>query len=351
MVLAVAAAVLATLGAAAWLAFRLSPWPAVLLIRRAPGRSGREIEQTLAPLVPDGIEQILDERYDLDDPDGFLDVFTPLAAGSPLPTVVWLHGGGFIGGSRTGVRNYLRILAARGYTTVAVEYSHAPERRYPTPVLQVDAALAHLVRHADRLHIDPAQIVLAGDSAGAHIAAQAALALTDPTYADRAGLPTTVRGATVRATILACGPYDLDLPDYDGPHARLLHTVLWAYTGVKDFRTDPRIAYASLPRHVSATFPPTFLTVGNADPLRRHSAALAESLATRGVSVDTLFYPDDHEPPLGHEYQLDLTAEAGRQALNRMVLHLQAHTVRPADYGRVVSTRCQPDGAGPAPLP
>ncbi|MEU4569911.1 hypothetical protein [Micromonospora sp. NPDC023956] len=78
---------------------------------------------------------------------------------------------------------------------------------------------------------------------------------------------------------------------------------------------------------------------------------LAEVLTARGVPVDALFRPDDHEPPLGHEYQLDLTTEAGRQVLDRMVLHLQAHTVRPADHGRVVSTRWQLDGAGPAPLP
>lgn len=329
MILIGVAALAVALLLGAWLAFRLSPWPMVLLIRNAPGLSGRELHDRLTPLVPADVAETLDERYDPTDRDAYLDVFTPTHARAALPTVVWVHGGAFIAGSRTGIRNYLRILASYGYTTVAVGYSHAPERRYPTPVLQLAAALHHLRRHAERLHVDPDQIVLGGDSAGAHIAAQTALTLCDPAYAARAQLSIAVPAVRIRATVLACGPYDLHLPDYQGEYGRFLRAIMWAYTGTRDFQRDPRIAFASLPRHISAHFPPTFLTVGNADPLRRHSVALADALRAQGVPMDALFYPDDHVPALGHEYQLDLSTPSGTAAMDRMVAHLQAYTTNP----------------------
>jgi acetyl esterase/lipase len=320
----VAVVVLLVLGV--WLAFRLSPWPLVLIIRHMPALSGEGINERLEPYVPDGIVSVLDERYDPADRDGFLDVFRPAGPAGALPTIVWVHGGAFIAGTRVELRNYLRILAGRGFTTVGIEYSHAPERRYPTPVLQVTAALAHLQRNASRLGVDPDRIVLAGDSAGAQIAAQTALALCDPSFAAKAQLPIVAPPVGIRATVLACGPYDPRLPDYQGEYGRFLKAIMWAYTGKKNFQDDPRFAYASLPQQVTGHFPPAFLTVGNGDPLRRHSVALAEALRAQGVPVDALFYADDHQPLLDHEYQIDVGTEAGAAALERIVAHVEAYT-------------------------
>ncbi len=77
--------------------------------------------------------------------------------------------------------------------------------------------------------------------------------------------------------------------------------------------------------HVTAAFPPAFISVGNADPLAPHSEELARALVAKGVSVETLFFHPDHQPPLGHEYQFDLDGEAGQRALERAVDFLQRH--------------------------
>jgi acetyl esterase/lipase len=100
-------------------------------------------------------------------------------------------------------------------------------------------------------------------------------------------------------------------------------TVLWAYAGRRRFEDDPDLALGSVVDHITPAFPPTFVTVGNADPLRVHSEALADRLAARGVEVDTVFWPETHEPPLGHEYQFDLDGEAGRLAFDRMLAFLR----------------------------
>jgi hypothetical protein len=44
---------------------------------------------------------------------------------------------------------------------------------------------------------------------------------------------------------------------------------------------------------------------------------MAEVLRAKGIRVDTLFYPADYKPPLGHEYQFDLDTDAGQLALRR----------------------------------
>lgn len=157
-------------GAAVAIAFKVSPWPRVLLIR-STGNDGMETADANEPFVPDDVDASLDLVYDARSAQGRLDVFRPAAASAPLPAVVWVHGGGSVAGNKTPLRPYLKVLASHGFVVVNVEYTHAPEATWPTPVTQLNNALAYLVAHADELGIDPDQLVLAGDSAGAHIAA------------------------------------------------------------------------------------------------------------------------------------------------------------------------------------
>ncbi len=322
-----AAAVLLVLALMIVVAFQVSYWPTTLLLRYSPDLNGTKALEALEKHVPDGVTGLIDEQYRQGDPDGRLDAFWPEDATGVLPVVVWVHGGAFVAGTKDGTTAYLKILAAQGYATVSVEYTKAPEAHYPHQVEQVAAALEHVVANAERFHADPDRIILAGDSAGALLAAQITLAISDDDYAAAAGLPQPVEHDQLRGTILACGAYDLTLPDYsDGLAGRLQRDILWAYTGEKGFDTDPRIAYASIPQHVTSSFPPVFITAGNGDPLEPHSHVLVEALTGQGVEVDSLFFPADHEPQVGHEYQFDLDQAAGRQALERILAFLAAHT-------------------------
>src|SRR5699024_8013832 len=247
-----------------------------------------------------------------------------------LPTVVWIHGGAFVAGDKIGPRTYLRTLATHRYPTGAVEDSKAPEKQYPYQLNQIPPALAYLQDTADRLRIDPEQIILGGDAAGAHIAAQTAMAITDDAYAQAAGLPQPLQADQLRGTVLASGAYDLHVPNYgNGMAGKIMHDIIWAYTGERNFLGDPHLEYASLPQHVSGSFPPTFITAGNADPLEAHSTSMAAALQEAGVQTRTLFYPDDHHPALGHEYQFDLATPAAQAALRDALDFLAQHTTAP----------------------
>lgn len=321
-------------GVGTWTAFQLSPWPSVLLIRWAFDRGAADASDALRKHLPPGVTEKRALSYDATDPDALLDVYFPAdVQGSTrrLTTVVWVHGGGFVSGRREDVANYLRILAARGVVVVNVDYSIAPGATWPTPARQLNAALAYVQENAGDLNVDASRIVLAGDSAGAQIAAEVATITTSPEHASRVGITPALRAGQLAGTLLYCGPYDAGLVEWGSPFAGFMRTVLWSYLGRKDFRDDPRLHTFSVVHHVTPAFPPTFISAGNADPLEPHSRALAAALEEQGVAVDALFFPKDHVPALGHEYQFNLDSDAGRMAMERSVAFLDRVTRSPRD--------------------
>lgn len=302
----------------------VSPRPATLLIRRVFAKSGAELDAALAAYAPGGIERIADEAYG-DHPDEILDVYRRADSTGPAPTIVWTHGGGFVGGSKEELGHWFEVLAADGYTVVAPRYSLAPAHRYPKPVEQVLAALGHVTANGQRLHVDPARLVLAGDSAGAQITAQVTALLTNAAYAEALAIVPTIPPERVRGVVLCCGAYDPSLVEEPGWFVR---ATLWAYSGRRDYERDPRFTLMRVPDHVTPDFPPAFLTAGNADPLLPHTTAFLERLRERGVETDALLFPPHAEPPLGHEYQFRLDTPAGQEALRRLLSFAGAVTGR-----------------------
>ena len=189
------------------------------------------------------------------------------------------------------------------------------------------AALAHLVDHADRLGIDPARVVLAGDSAGAQIAAQVALLVTDPTYAREVGIEVELPSSSLSGLVLFCGAYDFTLARGSTRLGTwLIDTAIWSYLGSTRRHDDRITRQGSVPAHVTPSFPPTFVSAGNGDPLLPHTLALVEALERHAVDHDSLLFPDRHEPRLAHEYQFDLDSTEGRRALDDVVAFIQRVT-------------------------
>lgn len=320
--IAFAALVLIALGSAALAVWHLSPWPSALLIRHAFDRDAIAANDRLAPLVPPGLRETLDLAYLPGDPDVRLDIYLPPEGDGPFPLVVWVHGGAWISGSKDYISNYLRLIAAEGFAVAGVNYSVAPGAKYPMPIVQANAALAYLSAHAADLRLDAGRIALAGDSAGAQIAAQTALVLTDPAYAGRIGVEPGIGGSALRALVLHCGGLDATNLSLEGAFGSFLRTVLWSYMGRRDFPSDPRLADFSIPPNLHAGLPPIFISAGNADPLEPQSRAVAARASDLGLVVDALFFPKDYAPPLGHEYQFDLATEAGQEAFARSMAFL-----------------------------
>nr|WP_241665741.1 alpha/beta hydrolase [Prescottella subtropica] len=302
-----------------------------MLVRAVFDRSARQTTDALTAHAPSGVDAITGVQYRDGDDDAYLDVYFPAelsGTADALPTVIWTHGGAWISGHRTNYATYYELLADAGFTVVSVDYSVGPEHRYPTAVAQLRDAHAYVLANAARLHVDPDRIVLAGDSAGAQLSSQLAAVATSDDYAREIGIVSALRPEQLRGVVLNCGIYDV--PNMVGGPGVIgwgTEQSVWAYTGSKDVDDSPAVAQMSTLRHVTADFPPAYISGGNADPLTpKQSKALAARLTGLGVDVTTLFFPDDHEPPLAHEYQFDLDTADGRTALDRTIEFLRKHT-------------------------
>jgi acetyl esterase len=283
--------------------------------------------------APPGVASIVDEQY-APEREARLDVYFPstTAARMQRPVVVWVHGGAWISGDKQRVAPYFAQLAAAGFTVVAVDYSLAPQARYPIAIRQINDALAYVRDNAERFHADCERLVLAGDSAGAQMASQIATAATNPTYAAELGIVPSVRAENLRGVALFCGAYDANAVARHPrpvPNAALrvfTNSVLRAYTGSRDRDSDVLREMSTID-HVTGAFPPTFISGGNGDPLTEvHSEPFAARLEALGVEVSPHFFAPDHEPELGHQYQFDIDTDDGRAALDALALFIERCT-------------------------
>ncbi|NNT72287.1 alpha/beta hydrolase [Flavobacterium sp. IMCC34852] len=315
-----------------YIAFKVSPYPSALLIRSAFNKGGIESNKALERYVPKGIVSKLNITYDASDKDAKLDLYYPdsiNSATTKLPVIVWTHGGGLISGSKEHVANYCKILASYGYMVVAIDYSVAPEAVYPTPVRQLNTALQFLTKNANLFPMDANQLFLAGDSGGSHISAQLATIVTSPDYAKATKVNPKILPHQIKGMILYCGPYETDKINTEGDFGAFMRTVLWSYSGDRNFVNNEYFKTASVLNFVTKDFPATFISVGNDDPLGYHSLALADKLDSLGVEVDRLFYPKGFAPKLPHEYQFNFETDAAKLALGKSMIFVQSKVKTP----------------------
>lgn len=205
-----------------------------------------------------------------------LDAYAPTNGGGRT-LVVFVYGGSWNSGSRAAYGWAGRALAAQGFTVIVPDYRLSPEVRFPSFVEDVAAAVARARAEAPRWGADPERIVLAGHSAGAHIALLLAL---DRRRLEQAGVPADA----VRGTAGLAGPYDF-LPFEPGGAAEA------ALGSAPDLRQTQPIAFAR------GDGPPLWLATGDGDTTvrPRNSLALAEAVRKLGGQAETKLYPG-----LGH---------------------------------------------------
>ncbi|WP_341963226.1 alpha/beta hydrolase [Planococcus maritimus] len=259
------------------------------------------------------VEVVKDVRYHTSD-NAFLDFYYPKDATGPLPVILWIHGGGFIGGSKDSRQDYGMTLANAGYLVANINYALAPTQLYPGPVIQANEALSFLNGTASQYGGDMERIFIGGDSAGAQIASQLAALQSNPTLAETMDLAPAVTAKQLRGALLFCGLYDMATVRESGfPN---IDFFLNAYTGAESFETFGSIHEMSTIQHVTPAYPDVFISAGDADPLEPQSVALAGSLRLKGIDVTEVFFRGT-DKNLKHEYQYALDTNDGQETLQK----------------------------------
>jgi acetyl esterase/lipase len=139
------------------------------------------------------------------------DLYVPKGAG-PFPVLVALHGGGWVQGVRGAFQYWGPWLAARGYALFAISYRLAKpgHKTFPQAVHDALAAVQFVRGGAEELKLDPERVALMGASAGANLAALAALGGDNTIF--KGGYPQDTHahvGTKVKALVGVYGVYDL----------------------------------------------------------------------------------------------------------------------------------------------
>ncbi len=100
-----------------------------------------------------------------------LDLYRPDNSPGKHPTVLLIHGGGWIFGDKGQYKSLAQELAKAGYVAVSLNYRLSPKFHFPAALDDVQRAVRWVRAHADQYGIDPDNLGAMGDSAGAHLAA------------------------------------------------------------------------------------------------------------------------------------------------------------------------------------
>ena len=267
--------------------------------RRAALAWDRKELETVGLAGPD--IPIEEHRLELDGLAPFrVRIYRPAERGDrPVPGCLALFGGAFrIGGIDypTTDAGYRHRAADSGVAIVAVDYSLAPERRFPTQIEQAYAALEWLFDNAEGLGIRPDRIGILGTSAGGNLAAAVTLM-----NRDRAGRPIRLQVLEVPVTDLTGRHVDLaatralGIPSFLAK--RELRSV--ARTYLPNAR-DAKRPYASpLLAASHADLPPAVVLTAEYDPLRSDGAAYGAALREAGVEASVVRYLGvTHDTPI-----------------------------------------------------
>jgi acetyl esterase/lipase len=133
------------------------------------------------------------------------DVFLPSSHHTPVPVVIWLHGGGWRFGDRRLAPDLASFSRHSGLAVVSIDYRLSDEARFPAPVEDVKTAVRWVRSVASRFGFDERNIGLWGSSAGAHLAACAALSSENEFLSDEH----PGYSSAVRAVLDGYGPTNL----------------------------------------------------------------------------------------------------------------------------------------------
>jgi acetyl esterase len=209
------------------------------------------------------------------------DVAVPKGNG-PHPAVVYLHGGGWIGGSSKTHRKLGMQFAEAGYLTINVDYRLAPEHPFPAGLEDCLFAVKWTGENAKRWNGDVSQLAVGGDSAGGNLTAATLTSLAAEKYAGP-GKP--------KAALLIYGLFDFPATiKREKPGAFDGMVKAYAGAGYPAILEDPRVS--PLRAIKPGALPPSFIICGTADPLLPETHSMADALKRADIRHEVVILED-----------------------------------------------------------
>lgn len=274
-------------------------------------------------------EEALTEQKDIPflgpDRREHMDAYLPPASFQrPRPAVIYIHGGGWHGGSRGDARaqEFCRALAGQGYAAFSIDYLLNTIRKepdgkttitsvaWPQNFIDSKTAVRFIRKYADAYGIDPDRIAVMGASAGAHLAMLVAATKDDPAWNQRGLYPE--ESNEIAAVIQFYGRFDVTRDRRP------------QFAGTTPEETEANVVAASPATHLTARMPPVLAIQGEDDKVVpvSYGRRLVERLQALGVPHEYIEIPG-----AGHSFGLTLPQKDLRPAF---FAFLEKHLAAPA---------------------
>lgn len=251
--------------------------------------------------APEDIERFDDILYGPDEFWQRLDLYRPKAAGDGiLPVIVSVHGGGWVYGDKERYQYYAMSLAEHGFAVVNFTYRLAPEFKFPSSLEDTNMVFGWVVENAERFGLDCRNVFAVGDSAGAHLLGLYSAFLTNEDYAScYPFLP--AKGFTLSSIALNCGVYSIKDDDLrvDERTRALLQDLL------PDGGSPEELELIDVTRHVTSSYPTTFVMTSTGDFLRSQAPLMVLSLEKADVEFSYRVY-GNRSDRLPHDFHCDM---------------------------------------------
>lgn len=248
---------------------------------------GRDIaEQVRAPWAKGGPAMAQTQNLPVPTRHGEVQirVHTPLERRQP-GAFIYIHGGGYVLFSNDTHDRLMREYAQRaGMVVVGIDYTRAPEARFPQPIEECIDTVRWLRANGAALGFDAAQLFIGGDSAGGNLALNTCLHFRDAGEAVFRGMVLNYAGFSTnlyRDSVVRYGA---------GDHGLSLHMMVWFFRNylrrAEDFH-DPRMNLLAADLR---GIPPACLVITECDPLYDDNIDMVARMQAAGVDVVSKVY-------------------------------------------------------------
>ncbi|KKA28526.1 hypothetical protein TD95_004749 [Thielaviopsis punctulata] len=214
-----------------------------------------------------------------------------IAASAPRAAVLYLHPGGHCAGSAKSFTHVnSRYARSTGLSFFAVEYRLAPEFPAPYGLEDALAAFQHLAAHSAAFNIDPARIIVMGDSSGGGMAAGLCLLIRDRNLPVRPVKQMLCEPMLDDCTVLpATSPLNSMLSWFPQENSMAWQALLGVRAG--DPQVDVEPYYAPARAQDLTDLPPAYLDIGSLDLFVGETMEYAKRLSQAGVAVELHVWP------------------------------------------------------------
>ncbi|QNN25433.1 alpha/beta hydrolase [Planctomycetales bacterium ZRK34] len=233
-----------------------------------------------------------------------LDLYVPdhAKASTPMPALLFIHGGGWWKGTIEHSKPLAERLAVRGYVCALVDYRLSGEAKYPAALHDCKAALRYLRANAAKYHIDVDHIGVIGGSAGGHLSGLVGMTGDDAALegdGGSAGVSTKVQACIVMAATM----------DLVSAYGEKIGKHAVAFFGGTCAEKPDVYKQASPITHVDAHDPPTLFIEAEHDTHKIGRPEMQTKLRTLGIHTDLATLPGAPHPFWMSQPWLDQTAD------------------------------------------